>query len=1289
MAVQLESFPHWGSEDDKILWYQRVADSFNEIAVTGVGTGGAGDVDVDPDTGRIIAMPPGAAQPIFLGYAYRYLHVRLSSSADGTNIVNPTTFTGSTIYIGTFNSTSPTLPGAEANYVYAPFNWGSSRQLSYRTTGGRNILFNTGIFVPDGNTEITTGTSLVDLEATNQGADGAQGRFEVQVYQQAASAPATPTGGSFINDVLTPPMGWTEMFPATTTPTVWQSTATVDPSVSTTSVSEISTVTTAGVTGGLVTTPAVAEEGFFDLSGVPGDDVIGAQQRSTLSFNGETGETAVVPAVPEVQEITVGGTRSNVVATPGTNEQITITLESTFGSGETSVDRRFIRTTDAPARTQNHRIYGFTDPIGSTFLTVPPGFTYTPGTGSTNDVSERINVAARYTNNTTEDIEIDGVATLTWNITDIAGRTTITPVVSSQIVDENGQFVRNAFSFSYSSQGVGSGSRNLDLNATRTVAPGHSLVVSLTESNTTSTNTFTGTFGFSFGFPATQTTSYVFDVDTADSLFTGDVSGSFSNNANADTALTELSTAVTTMFPSITASSISAGSLFDTAEGSSAFFGTGSRDQTGALGIASWDLRDAANTSTSTTVNYSTWDDWVGNFYANQFPSANISTLASNYDGTGSGQLTLTDPSDSSNTATFNVSVSSATFATQPVLSITSVASQNGTPPTDTPSWNLVLTIELPGRSITFDTNSTTNIDSSLTLTANSGTNILNSITAIDGMSTDPHSTYRVVDYSGTEVTAFTASVLTAGTSDETLVLNRIVSAINSNTETPIDFMSAYSGNTLTLTAQAGGDITGVWAVTVDHSTGTGDLSFGGATVTTEGTDETTTGTLTNWILSTPGGQFSDTFTTDSNSVSQAQQVQAVIEAQSPPYYTVQRVSNQLVLTSIDEAVGTPITANWSINGTNQTAVNPQIVTNNPGVTPFNTQDSITLNFPDSTSTTLEFMTGETTAQAGAELSNLSVQGINLQVDNGYNTTTNPLASGSVRMRYTYQVGGVRTDAGSGAVTITTGDTSGTLATTAPTVVTQGAASFTSGTLTTYNIALNAEHSVTPLTGNMPDAADAAAQATFIANLINPLPGITAAVGDRDNEVILVQSAGARTDETVVTYSTTGTNQTATSPVTLVTRQGVDGSSQLSAWTTPFEVGAEGPPGADGMDGVDAVQTQLRRTSGNLSLKDNTGSGTMKAFLIIGETTQPDFGQMGSPINSYNWFVTPSDTGVRQLVTNGNVETLSGTTANNIHRGSDANDAFPYHSITIEADGTALGVASPGRADFECRIDYN
>ena len=149
-----------------------------------------------------------------------------------------------------------------------------------------------------------------------------------------------------------------------------------------------------------------------------------------------------------------------------------------------------------------------------------------------------------------------------------------------------------------------------------------------------------------------------------------------------------------------------------------------------------------------------------------------------------------------------------------------------------------------PTRSLVINTGVANDIlDGSLTVTANSGSlnpEVIFEVT--DGVvaSGSVHSMYTVTDYSdspGNQVTMFSSSTLASSTSDLSTVLTKIISAVNSNTETPIDFMATNetANNRLILTAQANGQITGSWAVTVNNGGGDGNISFADAAVQQEG----------------------------------------------------------------------------------------------------------------------------------------------------------------------------------------------------------------------------------------------------------------------------------------------------------------------------------------------------------------------------------------------------------------------------------------------------------------------
>ena len=83
-----------------------------------------------------------------------------------------------------------------------------------------------------GSYDSTRWLARTDAVQGNPGSDGSQGRFEIIIHINAASTPATPTGGSYntATGALAPPTGWTE---APTTPgtgeAVYASQAVIDP----------------------------------------------------------------------------------------------------------------------------------------------------------------------------------------------------------------------------------------------------------------------------------------------------------------------------------------------------------------------------------------------------------------------------------------------------------------------------------------------------------------------------------------------------------------------------------------------------------------------------------------------------------------------------------------------------------------------------------------------------------------------------------------------------------------------------------------------------------------------------------------------------------------------------------------------------------------------------------------------------------------------------------------------------------------------------------------------------
>ena len=135
-----------------------------------------------------------------------------------------------------------------------------------------------------------------------------------------------------------------------------------------------------------------------------------------------------------------------------------------------------------------------------------------------------------------------------------------------------------------------------------------------------------------------------------------------------------------------------------------------------------------------------------------------------------------------------------------------------------------------------------------------------------------------------------------------------------------------------------------------------------------------------------------------------------------------------------------------------------------------------------------------------------------------------------------------------------------------------------------------------------------------------------------------------------------------------------------------------GLQGEVGEDGAPSVITILEWTAGNPNFLNNAGDESdVKASLFIGSTEQVDQildGSATTPINSYAWYFTPSGSSSKTKITVGTVEAITGTDTNNTRGGTtDAND-YNNHTLSVQADGTALGVTTSGSVLFECEIDY-
>ena len=148
-----------GSDEYK-AWMNTFVDNANMTALLGATAGtGDGNVEGDTETGRITVGTD------LVGYLYRYLHIRLAQDINGNTLVsNPSTYTGSSIFIGTFNSASATTD-VNSNFVFQEFSWASGRSAYFINTGGRVVRFITADTDPMGGAvAITSTNTTLDME---------------------------------------------------------------------------------------------------------------------------------------------------------------------------------------------------------------------------------------------------------------------------------------------------------------------------------------------------------------------------------------------------------------------------------------------------------------------------------------------------------------------------------------------------------------------------------------------------------------------------------------------------------------------------------------------------------------------------------------------------------------------------------------------------------------------------------------------------------------------------------------------------------------------------------------------------------------------------------------------------------------------------------------------------------------------------------------------------------------------------------------------------------------------
>jgi len=205
-------------------------------------------------TGEITDNATGSV----ISYLYQDIDVRYADDSAGT--INFSVSPTNRLYYGLRNR-APTTPVSSngADYIWYLVSGGgfsTTKFLFYNTIGGRQIQFSVTTTAPTSLWQQTINNTPIDLDVVS--ASQAQQLAVFSVFLRSASAPATPTGGSynFSTLTLTPPAGWAVSIPAGTNP-VYSSQATFEAPVS---------GSTAGPSGAYSTPVVIAQDGTSGTS---------------------------------------------------------------------------------------------------------------------------------------------------------------------------------------------------------------------------------------------------------------------------------------------------------------------------------------------------------------------------------------------------------------------------------------------------------------------------------------------------------------------------------------------------------------------------------------------------------------------------------------------------------------------------------------------------------------------------------------------------------------------------------------------------------------------------------------------------------------------------------------------------------------------------------------------------------------------------------------------------------------------------------------------------------------
>ena len=315
--------------------------------------------------------------------------------------------------------------------------------------------------------------------------------------------------------------------------------------------------------------------------------------------------------------------------------------------------------------------------------------------------------------------------------------------------------------------------------------------------------------------------SYVFEIDTSQVVYPGFISGSFTDNSNATSALNQLSTAVLGEFAGVTTSAVSNAPVIGmdvTYDLSGLTYPASTGSGLSYLRVGSTDLEGASILYLSLPVN-TTFNS------ATELVAALSDSLSTGVNSqiTPAGTYVVTTLTDSVRvTSTDSVLETGSKFVVLDSALVTGLTvTDNHTDTTYTNTSNAI-SGKPSGKMIMFDTNQTTNLSQSLVITQNNGFATDPIISAQHG--TPGEGTLSSVSFRDDSAGVFAA--FTSANETFTEILNRLETMIDPpNIESPVDFEASVEGSALILTAQSPGAVD-LWSFTATHGDGDGSLAF-------------------------------------------------------------------------------------------------------------------------------------------------------------------------------------------------------------------------------------------------------------------------------------------------------------------------------------------------------------------------------------------------------------------------------------------------------------------------------